>query len=85
LSDFIQNARAICLINFIDNIFKVIDQQNRVRNFLNSKELSSLVTEANLAIQFGFGKKRKRRVRKSYGGSKTRKKSENKEKLFNYV
>jgi hypothetical protein len=70
LSEFIQKVRAIYPINFINNIFKVIDQRNRIWNFLNSKELSRLVTGANLAIPSKFGKKRKRRVQKSYDRSK---------------
>jgi hypothetical protein len=72
LPGFIQKARAIRPISFIDNALKVTGQRDRVRNFLNSKGLSGLVTGADLAIQSGFGKRRKRRVRKSYGGSKTK-------------
>jgi hypothetical protein len=60
LSEFIQKARAICPISFIDNALRVTDQRDRVRNFLNSKELSELVTRADLAIQSGFGRKRKK-------------------------
>jgi hypothetical protein len=72
LPEFIQKVRAICPISFIDNALKVTHQKDRIWNFLNSKELSRLVTKANLAIQSGFGKRRKRQVQKLYGGSKTK-------------
>jgi hypothetical protein len=66
LPGFVQKARSIRPISFIDNALRVTGQRDRVRNYLQNKGLGSLVSGADLAIQAGFGRRNRgglRRVR----------------------
>ena len=55
-SDLITKLRKIKLISFVDNNLNSLGQRNWVQNYLSQSKLGkNLVTEADLAIQHGFG------------------------------